>query len=53
VGDKRFDQILNDAVDSVVHEERAGDEVSPVKSVDFPPLWDRGHVDHFSLAARI
>ncbi len=45
-GDKRFDQILNDAVDRVVHEERAADEVSPVRKVDFPPLWDRGHVDH-------
>ena len=45
-GDKRFDQILNDAVDRIVHEERAGDEVSPVRSIDFPALWDRGHVDH-------
>lgn len=45
-GEKRFDQILNDAMDSVVHEERAGDEVSPVRKVDFPPLWDRGSVDH-------
>jgi hypothetical protein len=48
-GDKRFDQILNDAVDSVVHEERAGDEVSPVRGVDLPPLWDRGPVDHSVL----
>ena len=46
---KRFDQVLNDAVDSVVHEERAGGEVSPAKSVDFPPLWDRGHVDYSVL----
>ncbi len=47
--DKRFDQILNDAVDSVVHEERAGDEVCPVRRVEIPPLWDRGHVDHLVL----
>ncbi len=47
--DKRFDQILNDAVDSVVHEERAGDEVCPVRRVEIPHLWDRGHVDHLVL----
>jgi len=48
-GGKRFDQVLNDAVNRVVHEKRAGDEVSPAKSVDFPPIWDRGHVDHSVL----
>jgi hypothetical protein len=48
-GDKKFDQILNDAVDSVVREERAADGVSPVRKVDFPPLWDRRHVDHSVL----
>lgn len=48
-GDKRFDQVLHDAVDSIVHEERTGDEVSAAKSVDFPPLWDRGHLDHSVL----
>jgi hypothetical protein len=48
-GDKRFDQILNDAVDSDVRQERAADEVPPVRKVDFPPLWDRGQVDHSVL----
>lgn len=48
-GDKKFDQILNDAVDSVVREERAADGVSPVRKVDFPPLWDRRDVDHSVL----
>ena len=47
--DKRFDQVLNDAVNSVVHEKRAGDAVSPAKSVEFPPIWHRGHVDHSVL----
>jgi len=36
-------------VNRVVHERRAGDEVSPAKSVDFPPIWDRGRVDHSVL----
>jgi len=48
-GEKRFDQILNDAMDTVVHEKRAGDEVSPLRKVDFPPLWDRRNVDHSVL----
>ncbi|MBW1739588.1 MAG: hypothetical protein JRJ42_00470 [Deltaproteobacteria bacterium] len=48
-GDKKFDRILNDAMDSVVHEERAGDDLFPVKGVDAPVLWDRGHVDHSIL----
>lgn len=48
-GDKGFDQVLTDAVDSIVREERAGDDVSAAKSVDFPPLWDRAHVDHSVL----
>jgi hypothetical protein len=47
--DKRFDQVLNDAIDSVVHKEHAGGKVSPAKGVDFPPLWDRGYVDHSVL----
>lgn len=45
-GENGFDQILNHAMDSVVHEKPAGDGVSPLRKVDFPLLRDRGHVDH-------
>ena len=48
-GVKRFEQILNDAVDSVVHVERAADEVSSVKGVALPTSRDLGHGDHLVL----
>jgi len=47
--DKKFDRILNDAVDSVGHEKRALDEFSPVRGIDPPLLWDRGHVEQPAL----
>jgi hypothetical protein len=48
-GDKRFDQVLKDSVESIIHEECAGDEVSSAKRIDFPPLWDRGPAGHSAL----
>ena len=48
-GNKGFDQILDDAVRGAVPEEHAGDEVSAPRRVDFPPLLDRGLVEHSVL----
>ena len=48
-GNKGFDQILDNAVRRVVPEEHAGDEVSATGRVDFPPLPDRGLVEHSVL----
>ena len=48
-GDRKFDQVLKDSVDNIIHEQRAGDEVSAAKRVDFAPVWDHGHVGHSVL----
>ncbi len=45
-GKKRFEQILNNAVDSVAREEHNAGEVSPVKGVELPASWGPGHVEH-------
>ena len=43
---KGFDRILDGAVRRVAHEERAVDEVSAASRKGFPPLPDRGYVEH-------
>ena len=43
---KGFDRVLDDAVRRVVHKEDAGNKISAATRVDFPPLPDRGYVEH-------
>ena len=43
---KGFGRILDDALRRVAHEEHAGDQVSATSRIDFPPLPDRGYVEH-------
>ena len=43
---KGFDRVLDDAVRRVAHEENAGDEVSAIRRVDFPPSPGLGCAEH-------
>ena len=46
---KGFDRVLDDAVRRVVHNEQGVDETFAPSRVGFPPLPDRGYVEHTVL----